>query len=984
MLTLLFRKMRNTKWMVLCLLIGFIMASAMMSTIPIYMNASLQRMLVKDMEEFQLENDIYPGAYNTTHEVKLDISADEQRADIDNTAKLVQESYEELDCPALNEKTYIADELLYVTSNSLDDGESPPRLALGGMTNIKDHITVTSGRMFEPGMRSDGVIEVIATEKALKLTRLTAGSVYEIANSFDPQKKTKVEIVGVFSVSNETDSYWAEGIDTEYMNTLFADYDTVYKDALDTGAVNINVFARRYAMDYQKLDMNNVDGILATCDKQAEAYSKARVKFSMPVSEILRDYGDRADRLRLILWLVQIPVIMMILVYLFMVSQLNVEHEKNEIAVFKSRGASRGQIMAIYALESMILGVATALIGPFAGMGLCRILGASNGFLEFVNRRSLPISLSIEAFIYALAAVAVFFITTMVPIVPATKTTIVEHKQSKAKKRKFPLWEKLCLDFILVGGSVGWLIYYNDQQKKLIDSGMSDTTAAINPLMFIASTAFILGLGLFFIRVYPFIIRIISRLGRRIWSPAGYVSLNNIGRCANGRERFLMIFLILTVSLGIFFANTARALNRSAEERVSYAVGADVTLSEKWESNKKSSSPSPQQGGQLLPVQQTEPEEEDTDTKVDYVEPLFERFEKLEGVKKAAKVFIKDKVTIQADKMKVTPIVKDTSKKSRDDLLKDYQSSGKTRNYTNKVRLMTVNPSDFSQVCWSTDRLLPTHINNYLNALSEFNSGVILSSSFRDKYGLSLGDTVNCSWGTNEKFEVTVLAFVDYWPALNPYEQADDGGYLDFAIMDYDYVRVLTSVEPYQVWLSMEEGASTEALYNSISEAGIKPTSLNVRSQKIISEKTDPMLQGMNGALTLGFIIIMIMCIIGFLIYWILSIKSRTLQFGILRAMGMSYGEIIAMIVYEQLLVSGMSILAAIFVGGGASDLFVPLFQSLYTAAEQVPAFAVIPLRSDYIKLYVIILAMLLTGFVVLGRLISRIKISQALKLGED
>ena len=29
MLTLLLRKMRNTKWMVLCLLIGFIMAAAM-------------------------------------------------------------------------------------------------------------------------------------------------------------------------------------------------------------------------------------------------------------------------------------------------------------------------------------------------------------------------------------------------------------------------------------------------------------------------------------------------------------------------------------------------------------------------------------------------------------------------------------------------------------------------------------------------------------------------------------------------------------------------------------------------------------------------------------------------------------------------------------------------------------------------------------------------------------------------------------------
>ncbi len=983
MLTLLFRKMRNTKWMVLCLLIGFVMASAMMSTIPIYMNASLQRMLVKDMEEFQLENDIYPGAYNTTHELKMDISIAAQREDIDKISKLVTESYEELGCPADSQKTYIADDYLLVSSKSLDDGSAAPRLGIGGMTGIKDHVSIISGRMFESGIRSDGVIEVITTEKALKLTRLTTGTVYEITNVFHPEMVSKIEITGVFESADPNDSYWSEGLDSEYMNIMFTDYDTVYKDAMDTGNINITSFAQRYAMDYRKLDMNNVSGILEICDRQAQAYSKAKVKFNMPVSEILQDYGDRAGRLRLILWLVQIPVIMMILVYLFMVSQLNVEQEKNEIAVFKSRGASRLQIMAIYALESLILGAATAVIGPFAGMGLCQVLGASNGFLEFVNRKSLPISLTIEAFIYALAAVAVFFITTMVPIVPATKTSIVEHKQSKAKKRRFPLWEKLCLDFILVGGSVGWLIYYNDQQKKLINSGVSDTTATINPLMFIASTAFILGLGLFFIRIYPMLIRIISRIGKRVWSPAQYVSLNNIGRLAGGRERFLMIFLILTVSLGIFFANTARALNRSAEERVSYAVGADVTLSEKWENNKVTSSAGPQSSGQLVHVEETETDD-DEEADVSYVEPVFERFENLAGVRKAAKVFIKDKVTIQADKMKVTPIVKETAQRSRDDYFNDYQNSSRTKNFTNKVQLMTIVPSDFAEVCWSTDRLLPTHINNYINALAEYNAGVILSSSFKDKYGLELGDTVNCSWGKNEAFEVTVLAFVDYWPSLNPYEQADDGGYKDFAVMNYDFVRVQTSVEPYQVWLDLEEGASTEELYNSISAAGIKPTELNVRSQKIISEKTDPMLQGMNGALTLGFIIIMIMCIIGFLIYWILSIRSRTLQFGILRAMGMTYGEIIAMIVYEQILVSGAAIFAAIFVGGGASDLFVPLFQSLYSAEEQVPAFAVIPQRSDYFKLYIIIGAMLLTGFIVLGRLISKIKISQALKLGED
>ncbi|NLZ45155.1 MAG: ABC transporter permease, partial [Clostridiales bacterium] len=245
-------------------------------------------------------------------------------------------------------------------------------------------------------------------------------------------------------------------------------------------------------------------------------------------------------------------------------------------------------------------------------------------------------------------------------------------------------------------------------------------------------------------------------------------------------------------------------------------------------------------------------------------------------------------------------------------------------------------------------------------------------------------DNVDVKWGGNEAFSATVIAFVEYWPTMNPNQQNANSELQDFAIMNFNYVNIQSKVEPYQVWFDLDDDVDISQFYQSIDDSKIEVSSVQVKSQNIVTEKTDPMLQGMNGGLTLGFITIMIMCIIGFLIYWILSIKSRTLQFGILRAMGMSYGEIIAMIVYEQLLVSGVAILVAVVIGGIASNLFVPLFQSLYATVDRVPAFVVSPLRADYLKVYTIVLAMLLIGFAVLGRIISKIKISQAIKLGED
>ena len=55
---------------------------------------------------------------------------------------------------------------------------------------------------------------------------------------------------------------------------------------------------------------------------------------------------------------------------------------------------------------------------------------------------------------------------------------------------------------------------------------------------------------------------------------------------------------------------------------------------------------------------------------------------------------------------------------------------------------------------------------------------------------------------------MTVLAFADYWPSLDPYAEAGDGSYMDFAVMNFDYVNVQTNMEPYQVWIDLEDDAS--------------------------------------------------------------------------------------------------------------------------------------------------------------------------------
>jgi putative ABC transport system permease protein len=136
--------------------------------------------------------------------------------------------------------------------------------------------------------------------------------------------------------------------------------------------------------------------------------------------------------------------------------------------------------------------------------------------------------------------------------------------------------------------------------------------------------------------------------------------------------------------------------------------------------------------------------------------------------------------------------------------------------------------------------------------------------------------------------------------------------------------------------------------------------------------------------LTVGFIVTVLVCFTGFLIYWILSIKSRVLQFGIFRAMGMSLRNIVSLLINEQIFITLTAVAIGAVVGEVSSRLFVPLIQISFTASEQVIPLMITTETRDYMNLFGTIGFMVVICLVVLGVIISRIKIAQALKLGED
>ena len=406
---------------------------------------------------------------------------------------------------------------------------------------------------------------------------------------------------------------------------------------------------------------------------------------------------------------------------------------------------------------------------------------------------------------------------------------------------------------------------------------------------------------------------------------------------------FFILFLILSVAVGIFSANAARTLNQNIEDRIRYDTGADVVLTVEW-----------------LQEQAYGIDGKPIDGEYINIEPDFTMYEQIEGVESAAKVYVNSSVKVQA---------------------KANMSS------QSGVELMGIDPAEFSKTTWTrNDLFYPYHINAYLKLLSEGIRGALISSSLAQQLNLSVGDIVSVSMNDEPSCEMIVYAIIDYWPSIQPVNATSRrGGENPFIICNLSYLNSKFTKYPYQVWLKKADGVTDTEIYNYINaNSQLRVADIDYVDQQLIAQKNDPQLQGFNGMLTLGFMITMFICVIGFLIYWILSIRSRTMQFGVLRAMGMPFSGILWMILIEQLLISFVSILAGVILGGIASDMFVPMLELMFPLEQQVPSFIVVALRSDYFKVYAVIAVMLAVGIFVLARMIKRTKMDQALKLGED
>lgn len=947
------RKMVQNKWLVSSLFFGILMTVALVGTMPIYSEAILSRMLVKDLEAFQSERVTYPGShwsmvgfYNETNEKRVQIAADMDRFMANEAAPgfgiPVKEFVSERRTKSVN---------VVPIANA---GDKPKQSGtLRAYSGLESHISLVDGRM--PSKQPvDGVYEVLVTEKSLSNYKMVLDSIFQLSD--DKIAGTlKIKPVGVFTKKELDDPYFRNASLSD-LNSAFVVNDELFtQEFVRAGKIPVSSIGWYFVLDYSKMELSNVNDFIET-DEMIKAKVRTKIdqfqsEFTVPALGTISEYFERAKQLNKLMWSLNVPVLIMLGFYMFMVSNLIVDRQKNEIAVLRSRGAARWQIVMSFAVEGILLCVLAWIAGPYIGMGLTKVLGASNGFLEFVNRSSMPVRISDQAFLYGGIAAAVSFLMMLIPVVLATRVSIVGHKQQLARMQRTPFWHKAFLDVAALAVSIYGLYTFQNRLKDLKSLGLNTDDLQIDPLQFVMPALFVLGAGLLLLRMYPYVLKLVYWIGRKWWPPSLYATLIQVGR-SNSQYQFLMVFLIMTIAIGVFSAGAARTLNNNTEDRIRYSNGADFVLNAQWPND---APPPPAPGA---------PSSETIVPKViHYLEPSFEPYTKLPGVEQAAKVFVKEKAIFSVG---------------------DKNGSAK---------LIGIDTDEFGNTSWLPNGLLEYPFYEYLNLIAGDSRGVLISKTLAEQRDVNKGDTIYIGWENISSQPFVVFGVIDYFPTFNPnpplgsVDASEEDSKLNAPMLIVGHlsrIQFQLALEPYEVWIKMKSGSPTAEFYEGITESKIPLDSI-VNTRELLSKaKNDPFLLALNGILTLGFIISILISFVGFLLYWILSLKGRTLQNGIMRAIGLSLRQLIGMLALEQLLTSGVAIMIGVAVGNLASRLFVPNFQIAFNPSSLVPPFKVMFEAIDFIRLYSIVFFMLIIGLGILSYMLSRIRVHQALKLGED
>lgn len=984
--------------LVIGLQVGLVVAATVAATVPLYSNGALTRLLAAAL---QPQNERPAGAVLMRY---LAQQGDDFTLAKEQALARLADGIGRATGLGATPPAFLS---VTGTSSFMPDPASPvaedPSYQRSGSLDMEvglpQHVQVIAGRMYGTGT-TGGILDAVISQSTQQNLHMVLGQIWDFPSPVALGTQVRLRIVGIYRREDPGGPFWPY----QYQNQDVFVAPTVFMQQF--------MFNPNYPLEeaswYTILHLGHLSPSSAASLVQVLNRINTQAGQTMPDTQLavspvqqLESFITELQVMETALLLISLPILALTLYYVVMMAGLAVQQDRNEIAVLVSRGSRTWQIVSLYLAQWLILGAVAFLVAPFPAALLTELVGASTGFLLFVNRSALPILPSPAMYQYDAAAALVALLAALLPVVVAARQSIVNYRQESARTQRAPFWRRTYLDFIL--GAVAlyaWHQFHVGAVTAAAAGGPTGSALTGNPLLFIVPALFMAAAGLFLVRILPWVIRGVDFLVGRFAPVTLVLTARQLAR-APAQYSPLVFLLVFTVALGYYSASAARTLNVNLKDSLAYQVGSDVSMYEVWappggaalgasaasagleaagaatsstgagasstaaggsatasgasgtasgSSTAAGASSSTASGGLLQfggvhQAQGVSAGQTAVAPGQEVEEPPFAPNQQLPGVVSAARVFLEQVGMVIGGQA--------------------WQQSG---------QLMGIDPTTFYRTAWWRSDLSPFSFVSYMNALLSHYNGILVDQSFMNAAALQPGDTLQITLnGTGGEFEV--LGAINYWPGMYP----TNGPML---VANWPYIENTFGVLPYYVWFRTTATASDQRMVNALQAHKLFPTQVVDQRVLLGQAHAAPSWTGSNGLLTISFLVAALLTFLGYLLYAVLALRNRLLQFGLLRAMGLDRAGLSVSVAAEQIFLLIAGIAGGLYVGAWAAFLFLPFFEA--TSASTVPAFVVVGAGPDLWRMGVLMAGLLALAIAGLLHALRGLRIGEAVKLGEE
>jgi len=966
------KRLWNNKSLALCSIVGLITTVALMSSIPLYADAANYKVF---QEQLGLDKTLettaggdtvakrppfafmyrYIGAWYGSVEIEDFDPVDQYIAEqvpwiiglpIEASARYIRTD---------NFALYPASEAQY-----LELRQPLGWTNIGFVSGIENYVDFVEGQFPVDAQAGDEIVDVMLSESLASEWGVQTGETFIAFMRAQPVKEgenpdavrkplqVNVRVAGIWAPKDIQDQFWFYSPQALGKTLLVS--ESSFRNRIAT-AMQQEVYTAIWYLvfDGDSVRTDDVPQFLGRIN-----YANSHVGALLPNAvldlspeQALQNYRWTTFVMTIVLYVFSIPILGLVLYFISLIGGLIVERQRGEIAILKSRGTGDMQVFSIYALEGLVIGAVGFVLGMLVAKQVAILMGNTVSFLAFGTRQALPVVITRRAILLGLVGVGMALVASLAPAMRASRLTIVTYKRDRARALERPFWQRYFLDILLfIPAGYGYYILQNRGTINVLQ-GQASGDPFNDPLLFLVPTITIFAVSLFLIRLFPLIMEILARLSSYFLRSLSVVlAFRQLARVSKQYTGALLL-LVLTLSLATFTASMARTLDQSLTDSMYYRYGADYQLVEMGENPAATGSMNPGMTG----AASSEGEE---------------------GAEEAGGwVFVP-----VSEHLKV-PQIEGATRVGR------YTVSANVGRGRVSGQLFGIDRMDFPEVGFFRRDFAPNQLGTLMNRLAIDDSALLVSPEFMAQYSLNAGDKVELTVSAYGEFRTVSFIIADvvrYFPTYYP--NPEEPSHLFVANLDYIFNQ-MGGLFPYDVWISTPDHVNPDEIQDGLLDLDIRVLYMQDSRSAVTREQGRPERAGVFGILSVGFVAAALLTTMGVVLHSFIAFRRRFIEFGVLRAIGLSVSQMITFLGFEQFVLIGSGVTAGTAIGVAVSNLFIPFLQVGTDKYASIPPFVVLIAWDDVTTIYLVFGAILLLAVVGMIWLLARLKIFEAVKLGE-